>query len=415
MDMNRRKFLRNAAMISGATLLAVGTRGWAARLGDIGGGNRRLIVIFLRGAVDGLNVVVPYADDRYYEARPTIAIPKAGQSEGVSNLDGYFGLHPALSSVLPLWQNKSMAFVQASGSPDPNRSHFEAQAYMETGTPGDSQTPDGWMNRLLGVLPGPHTPTEALSLGAALPRILTGPNSVSNLPLGRSADHPMPLDRPRIADAFATLYQGNTALDQAFREGQQARGQLMSDLQKDMNDSYNGAPPVVGFAHDTQKLARLMAGDASVRLAFLSVGGWDTHVGEGSAKGQLAGHLQALGEGLAALVQGLRGAYSDTAILIMSEFGRTFRENGNAGTDHGHGNVMWLMGGKVNGGKVYGEWPGLADNQLYQNRDLAVTTDFRQVIATVLARHLRLPDATLAKVFPDGLGAGSELPALLRA
>ena len=413
--MNRRDFLRNALMASGATLLTVGTRGWAAKLADAVGGNRRLIVVFLRGAVDGLNVVVPYADDRYYEARPTIAIPKAGQEGGVSDLDGYFGLHPALSSVLPLWQNRSMALVHASGSPDPNRSHFEAQAYMETGTPGDSNTPDGWMNRLLGVLPGPHAPTEALSLGPTVPRIFSGPNTVSNLPLGRNADHPMPLDRPRIADAFAALYQGNTAVDKAFAEGQQARGQLMSDLQKDMNDSYNGAPSVIGFANDTQRLARLMAGDNSIRLAFLAVGGWDTHVGEGSAQGQLANHLQALGEGLAALVQGLGQTYNDTAILVMSEFGRTFRENGNAGTDHGHGNVMWLLGGKVNGGKVYGDWPGLADDQLYQNRDLAITTDFRQVIATVLTRHLRLPDKQLGQIFPDGLGASVNLNAILHS
>lgn len=413
--MNRREFLRNVLMAFGATLLTVGTRGWAARLSDAVGGGRRLIVIFMRGAVDGLNVAVPYADDRYYEARPTIAIPKAGQDGGVSDLDGYFGLHPALSPVLPLWHNKSMAFVQASGSPDPNRSHFEAQAYMETGTPGVTSTPDGWMNRLLGVLPGPHVPMEALSLGPTVPRILSGPNAVSNLPLGRNADHPMPLDRPRIADAFASLYLGNTAVDKAFAEGQEARGQLMSDLQKDMNDSYNGAPPAMGFANDTQRLARLMANDSSIRLAFLAVGGWDTHVGEGSAKGQLANHLQALGEGLAALVQGLGQTYNDTAILVMSEFGRTFRENGNAGTDHGHGNVMWLLGGKVNGGKVYGEWPGLSDDQLYQNRDLAITTDFRQVIATVLTRHLRLSDKQLGQVFPDGLGTSANLNTVLRA
>ncbi|MGB9429103.1 MAG: DUF1501 domain-containing protein [Gammaproteobacteria bacterium] len=413
--MDRREFLRNALLASGASLLTLGTRGWAARLSDTLGGNRRLIVVFMRGAVDGLNVVVPYAEDRYYEARPSIAIPKVGHANGVNDLDGYFGLHPALASVLPLWQNKSMAFVQASGSPDPNRSHFEAQAYMETGTPGVGSTPDGWMNRLLGTLPGPHVPTEALSLGPTVPRIFSGPNTVSNLPLGRNAAHPMPLDRPRIADAFDALYQGNTAVDRAFAEGQQARGQLMSDLQKDMNDSYNGAPPAIGFANDTQRLARLMAGDSSIRLAFLSVGGWDTHVGEGSAQGQLANHLQALGEGLAALVQGLGNTYNDTAILIMSEFGRTFRENGNAGTDHGHGNVMWLLGGKVNGGKVYGEWPGLADDQLYQNRDLAITTDFRQVIATVLTRQLHLPDASLTGVFPDGLGTHVDLSAILRA
>lgn len=413
--MNRREFLRNALMASGATLLTVGTRGWAERLSDTLGGNRRLVVVFMRGAVDGLNVVVPYADDHYYEARPTIAIPKAGQDDGVNDLDGYFGLHPALASVLPLWQNKTLAFIQASGSPDPNRSHFEAQAYMETGTPGVASTPDGWMNRLLGVLPGPRTPTEALSLGPTIPKILSGPNTVSNLPLGRNAGHPMPLDRPRIADAFGALYQGNSDVDKAFREGQQMRSQLMTDLQKDMNGSYNGAPSVIGFANDTRRLARLMAGDHSIRLAFLAIGGWDTHVGEGSAKGQLANHLQALGDGLAALVQGLGQTYHDTVILIMSEFGRTFRENGNAGTDHGHGNVMWLLGGKVNGGKVYGEWPGLAGEQLYQNRDLAITTDFRQVIATVLTRHLRLPDSKLGAVFPDGLGMNANLSVVLRS
>ncbi|MGA9851817.1 MAG: DUF1501 domain-containing protein [Gammaproteobacteria bacterium] len=412
--MNRREFLRNALLASGATLLTVGSRGWAARLSDTVGGNRRLIVVFLRGAVDGLNVVVPWGDDRYYEARPTIAVLKSGQDNGALDLNGYFGLHPALESMLSLWRNNTLAFVHASGSPDPNRSHFEAQAYMETGTPGVN-APDGWMNRLLGALPGPHSPTEALSLGPTVPRIFSGPNAVSNLPLGRSAAHSMPLDRPRIADAFASLYQGSSAVDKAFTEGREARGELMADLQKDMNDSYNGAPSVIGFSNDTQRLARLMAGDASIQLSFLSVGGWDTHVGEGADKGQLANHLQALGEGLAALVQGLGNTYNDTAILIMSEFGRTFRENGNAGTDHGHGNVMWVLGGKVDGGKVYGEWPGLADDQLYQSRDLAITTDFRQVIGTVLTRHLRLPEGILDKIFPDGMGTTTDLSTLLRA
>lgn len=410
--MNRREFLRQLMYLSGGLMLSVGNRGWAAKLADSATANdKRLVVVFLRGAVDGLNVVVPWDDDRYYEARPTIAIPKPGQDGGVTDLDGHFGLHPALASLLPYWQGKTLAFVHGSGSPDPNRSHFQAQAYMETGTPG-VDTPDGWMNRLLGALPGPHTPTEALSLGPTLPLILTGANTVSNLPLGRNADHPIAMDRPQVSGAFGALYQGDSALDKAFKESQQARGQLMGDLAKDMNDSYNGAPSVDGFSQDSARLAKLMDGDASIRLAFLAVGGWDTHVGEGSSKGQLARHLQSLGDGLAALAQGLGQTYDDTTILVMSEFGRTVKENGNAGTDHGHGNVMWLMGGKVKGGKVYGEWPGLAEDALYQNRDLAVTTDFRQVIATVLTRHLRLPDATLARVFPDGVGTGSELGAL---
>jgi uncharacterized protein (DUF1501 family) len=410
--MDRRAFLRHLMFASGGLMLSVGTRGWAARLTDSPGNGKRLVVVFLRGAVDGLNVVVPWADDRYYEARPTIAIPKPGQAGGVTDLDGYFGLHPALAGMLPLWQDKTLAFIHGSGSQDPSRSHFEAQAFMETGTPGIATTPDGWMNRLLGVLPGPRSPTEALSLGPTVPRILTGPNTVSNLPLGRNADHPIALDKPKVADAFATLYQGNTPLDKAFQEGQQARGELMSDLAKDISDSYNGAPSVDGFTQDSTRLAQLMDRDPGIRIAFLAVGGWDTHVGEGSSTGQLSRHLESLGNGLAAMAQGLGQTYNDTAILVMSEFGRTFRENGNAGTDHGHGNAMWLMGGKVKGGKVYGEWPGLADEQLYQDRDLAVTTDFRQVISTLLSRHLGLSDATLNQVFPGGPGTHTNLAGL---
>lgn len=411
--MDRRVFLRHLMFASGGLLLSVGTRGWAAQLAGPTSNGKRLVVVFLRGAVDGLNVVVPWGDGRYYEARPTIAVPKPGQAGGVTDLDGYFGLHPALTAMLPLWQNKTLAFVQASGSPDPSRSHFEAQAFMESGTPGVNTTPDGWMNRLLGALPGPRSPTEALSLGPTLPRILMGPNSVSNLPLGRNADHPIALDKPKVADAFAALYQGSGPLDKAFQEGQQSRGELMSDLAKDMSDSYNGAPSVDGFSQDSARLAELMTRDSSIRLAFLAVGGWDTHVGEGSSNGQLPRHLDSLSKGLAALAQGLGPTYDDTVILVMSEFGRTFRENGNAGTDHGHGNSMWLMGGKVKGGKVYGEWPGLADEQLYQNRDLAVTTDFRQVISSVLSRHLGLGDSTISRVFPDGIGANANLKGLL--
>lgn len=411
--MDRRSFLRHLMLASGGLMLSVGRRGWAARLADDGEDARRLVVVFLRGAVDGLNVVVPWADDRYHEARPSIAIPRPGQAGGVTDLDGHFGLHPALSPMLQFWQDKTLAFIHASGSPDPSRSHFDAQAFMETGTPGVATTPDGWMNRLLGALPGPRSPTEALSLGPTLPRILMGANSVANLPLGRSADHPIALDRPKVADAFGALYQGNTPLDKAFREGQQARGELMSDLAKDMSDSYNGAPGVGGFSQDSARLAQLMNRDAGIRLAFLAVGGWDTHVGEGSSNGQLARHLQSLGDGLAALATGLGPVYKDTAILVMSEFGRTVRENGNGGTDHGHGNVMWLMGGRVKGGKIYGDWPGLAEDALYQARDLAVTTDFRQVISAVLARHLSLPDAVLARVFPQGPGGAASMGGLL--
>lgn len=413
--MNRREFLRHAAQLSGAVLLTVSSRGWAASLtADALSTNRRLIVIFLRGAVDGLNVVVPYGDSRYYEARPTIAVPSPGKEGGVLDLDGHFGLHPALEPLMPYWQAKTLGFVHASGSPDPSRSHFDAQAYMEAGTPGRGTTPDGWMNRLLAALPGPHAPTTALSLSATLPRIFSGPQPVANLPLGRNAARPLPLDRPRVAAAFADLYAGDGPLAQAFREGQAARSQVMNDLQQDMADSANGAPPADdGFSQDTGHLAELMRRDASIRLAFLSVGGWDTHVNQGASEGQLAKHLQSLGQGLEQLVQGLGDTYQDTAILVLSEFGRTVRENGNGGTDHGHGNVIWLLGGTMNGGKVHGSWPGLGDDQLYQGRDLAITTDFRQVAATLVTRHLRVPSTNIDAIFPEGLGQSGELTGLM--
>ncbi len=398
--MNRRRLLKLAALGSASALLASGPGAWAARTAPGSKKCKRMIVVFLRGAVDGLNVVVPHAESRYYDARPTIAITPPGSENGALDLDGHFGLHPALASLLPLWQQGSLAFIVASGSPDPTRSHFDAQDYMESGTPGVKSTPDGWMNRLLAALPGPRTPTEAVSFGPTLPRILSGHMSVANLPLGRGAANPMPLDRPLIADAFDRLYSGNDALSRTYREGQMARKRLMVDLREDMAEADNGAPSPAGFPGDAERLARLIAGDPTIDLAFLALGGWDTHVYQGAAAGQLANHLRPLGQGLAALAHGLGPAYADTVVLVISEFGRTVRENGNGGTDHGHGNVMWVLGGNVRGGKIYGEWPGLANGDLYQNRDIPVTTDFRNAISVVLERHLRLTDPQLQAVFP---------------
>lgn len=405
--MNRRRFLLSTAISTGLSLLPLGRNGWAA-IDSKPIGSQRLVVIFLRGAVDGLNVVVPYGETAYYDGRPTIALAKPGEDGGVPDLDGYFGLHPALASLMPLWRQGALAFVHAAGSPDPTRSHFDAQDYMESGTPGVKTTPDGWMNRLLASLPGPHSPTEAVSFGPTLPRIFSGRMNVANLPMGRAAARPMPLDRPLIAAEFDRLYAGDGPLDRAYREGRSARSQLLSELQQDMKEADNGAPTPAGFPADAQRLARLIAGNGNIRLAFLALGGWDTHVNQGAAQGQLANHLRPLGEGLAALAQGLGPEMRNTVILVMSEFGRTARENGNGGTDHGHGNAMWLMGGPVRGGKVYGDWPGLDGQGLYQGRDLAVTTDFRAVASAVAERHLGLTDRQLDHVFPDmPQGAGS--------
>lgn len=391
-------------------MLPLGRSAWAAVAED---GPRRLIVILLRGAVDGLNVVVPYAEPAYYAARPTIAIGRPGTPAGALPLDGRFGLHPALAELMPLWRDGGLAFVHAAGSPDPSRSHFEAQRYIENGTPGCSTTPDGWMNRLLQALPGPRGPTDAISVGPTLPRILTGKAPVANLPLGPGAAAPTPVDRPELAAAFDRLYTGASALDRAYREGRSARSELVGALAREQRAADAGAPPPASFARRATQLAGLIAGDPRIRLAFVALGGWDTHVDQGGAEGRLASRLRPLGDGLAALARGLGAAWRETAIVVLSEFGRTVRENDDHGTDHGHGNLLWLAGGAVRGGRVYGNWPGLAPAQLYQRRDLAVTTDFRVALAAILGRHMGVADRQLAAIFPGAPTAGAELDELL--
>jgi uncharacterized protein (DUF1501 family) len=224
--------------------------------------------------------------------------------------------------------------------------------------------------------------------------------SVTNVALGKNAANPMPIDRPMVESVFDELYKGDDPLSQAYLQGQIARKQLMSDLQQHMEMASGGAPSPTGFTDSAQRLAQLINEDPNIQLVFLDLGGWDTHINQGSVKGQLAGHLSGLGDGLAALVNGLGASYNDTVILVMSEFGRTIHENGDGGTDHGHGNVMWIMGGGVKGGVIQGQWPGLDTDNLYEGRDLAVTTDFRSVIASVLQQHMRLNDEQLSVVFP---------------
>ena len=399
--MKRREFLQ-LTLLSTSGLLLIGENGWAAKSTGDDKNPKRLVVVFLRGAVDGLSVVVPYSESSYYTSRPTIAVPRPGENGGALKLDEHFGVHPALSSLMPFWQKGTLAFVHASGSPDSSRSHFDAQDYMESATPGLKSTPDGWLNRLLATLPGTRSATEAISVGPTLPRILSGRATATNLPLGKAANRPMPLDRPEIQEAFARLYNGDDSLSVAYREGQASRKQLLSQLSEEMSMADNGAPSPVGFADQARQLGRLIGRDSTIKVAFLALGGWDTHINQGSVLGQLPNRLRALGETLATFVQALGRTYSDTVILVMSEFGRTVHENGNTGTDHGHGNVMWAMGGSVNGGKVYGQWPGLSGSELYEGRDLAVTTDFREVIAAVLESQFGLSSAQLGKVIPKG-------------
>jgi uncharacterized protein (DUF1501 family) len=420
--MHRRRFLQSGVM-AGSLLMPVGHAAWCATASAPTKPGKRLIVVLLRGAVDGLNVVVPHADVDYYRARPSIAIAKPGSADGALDLDGQFGLHPALSPLMSWWQSGKLGFVQACGSNDATRSHFDAQDYMESATPGRKSTSDGWLNRLLGALPPDAThvsSTRAVSIGPVLPCIYAGKNSVANIASGAAGGKPTLLDRPKVGDAFAQMYGGDDKLSRAYQESQQAHKEVMAsmdkgDLDREMQAANNGAALPTGFVDDAARLATLMRNDAGVQLAFMAVGGWDTHANQGAATGQLANRLAPLGQGLATLAQRLGPVLDETVIVVMSEFGRTVRQNGNGGTDHGHGNVMWLLGGGVAGGKVHGRWPGLSEQALYEGRDLAVTTDFRQVLAEVAFSHMGLNESRTREVFPGFPWHASERLHVLRS
>jgi uncharacterized protein (DUF1501 family) len=421
--MQRRHLLATAAA-AGLAWLPVGRGAFAAtslQPGEQLPGRRRLIVIFLRGAVDGLSVVVPYQEAAYYQARSSIALARPGQDGGVLDLDGRFGLNPNLAPLMPLWQSGRLAFVHASGSPDATRSHFDAQDYMESGTPGHKSTPDGWLNRLLGAEPpAPGTPgaptslARGVSVGATTPRIWAGRNPVATIANGAAATRPTLLDRPPVSHAFDALYDGDDAMSRAYRESKASRQEVANamnpaSMEHEQQVADNGAPLPNGFPDDAARLATLMRRDPNVQIAFMALGGWDTHVAQGGATGQLAGRLKPLGQGLAALATRLGPTFDDTTILVISEFGRTLHQNGTGGTDHGHGNVMWALGGGIAGGKVHGRWPGLDTGALNEGRDLAVTTDFRQVLAGVCTTQLGLPDGRLADVLPGFDGTPLDL------
>ncbi|NEX61063.1 DUF1501 domain-containing protein [Noviherbaspirillum galbum] len=418
--MNRRHFLRTLALTSGLAI-PFGRQAWAYSTSGSGndqphGRTPRLVVIMLRGAVDGLSIVAPHGDPDYARARPNIALAPPGAEDGLLDLDGHFGLHPALSPLFPLWQQGKLAFVHASGSPDPTRSHFDAQDYLESGTPGRKSTPDGWLNRLAALLPGEPSPMRAIGLGPVLPRILSGSAPATNLAFAAGKNKPELLDRPAVATAFDQLYRRDDRLGRAYAEGRETRKEILAaGSEQEMRMADNGAPLPNGFPAEAAHLARLMRGNDSIRLAFVALGGWDTHANQGKARGQLANRLAPLGQGLAELASRLGPLFDDTAIVVMSEFGRTVRENGNGGTDHGHGNVMWLLGGSLAGGRVLGEWPGLHPSRLYEGRDLAVTTDYRNVLGEVLRSHLRVQETAAANVFPGAPGGSNALRGMFRA
>jgi uncharacterized protein (DUF1501 family) len=401
---SRRIFLKSSAMAMvgiGSTPLWLSRALYAA---DAPSPRKKILVaIFQRGAVDGLNVVVPHGEERYYALRPSIAIPRPDNTaDSAIDLDGFFGLHPSLKPLKSIYDSGRMAIVHAVGSPDPTRSHFDAQDYMESGTPGRKATSDGWLNRAIPNSKEPasqKSPVRAVSMSADLPRALRGHNdavAINNLNDFQVRD-------PRGSTSFESMYAGtlDKVLNGTGRETFDAV-KLMQSIQKQTYTPANGSKyPGGRLGQSMQQIARLIKADVGLEVAFTDVGGWDTHVNEVAQKpsqGQLSNLLNDFGQSIAAFYQDLGDRMADVTVVTMSEFGRTARENGNRGTDHGHANVMFAIGGDINGGKVHGEWPGLAEEQLYENRDLNLTTDFRDVLGELVTRHLG--NRQIANVFP---------------
>lgn len=413
--MNRRDFLK-AAGLATASLLIPRVSVWA-KTGSPEAGTaqtNKLVVVFLRGAIDGLSVVIPYSDSTYYKVRNNIAVAPPGNEFGALDLDGHFGLHPALAPLLPLWKNKSLSFVLNTGSPDPTRSHFDAQDYMESGCPGWKSTSTGWLNRLLAQLPDNHSPVRALNIGSTTPRILQGPiaSATFKAELKRRRS---PIDNEVIAASFERMYEGRgDSLERAFQDGMEARTTINEKLSSEQMQANGGAIQAARFGAFGRQLGKLMSEEPKVQVAFVDLGGFDTHVNQGNGKGQLANHLQVLGHGLSDLAGALGDTYQRTTILVMSEFGRTVKENGNNGTDHGHGNFIWALGGAVQGGKLMGHWDGIADRSLYEGRDLPVRTDFRSVVSSVIGEHLQLSSRQLQSVFPDFQSNSDMMSGLLK-
>lgn len=391
--MNRRFFLhRGALALAGTTAIPQFlVRSVLAQTTGQGAGapRQRLVVIFQRGAADGLNVVVPYREKNYYKMRPSIAIPQ----NQVVDLDGFFGLHPSMSAFKPLYERGHLAIVHAAGSPDMSRSHFDAQDYMESGTPGVKSTEDGWLNRALQAEDmrrrEAHTAFRAVALGADVPLTLAGKapaialSNVNNFNVAGRGPALSP-----AASAFEAMY--GTSGDQILHAAGDETFEAVKMLRAANPAQYTPRAeyPNSEFGNNMKQIAQLLKANLGVEAAFTDATGWDTHVNQGSVNGQLANRLRDFSDSISAFWRDMGDDAENVTLVTMSEFGRTARENGNGGTDHGHANAMFVLGGQVKGGKVYGRWPGLENEQLNQGRDLALTTDYRQVLGEVVTKTI---------------------------
>jgi uncharacterized protein (DUF1501 family) len=420
--LTRRIFLRGSAI----AMAGMGEPPmWLARAAASEGRKRKtLVAIFMRGAADGLNIVVPFGDAKYRELRPVLGLqpPRQGDENegigpqaGVIDLDGKFGLNAGLRPLKTLWDKKQLAIVEATGSPDPSRSHFDAQDYMESGTPGKTGT--GWLNRALGDAGPDSSPLRAVALSNRVPRTLRGEHEA--VALGNTRDFNIS-DQDRLA-ILKNMYSltpdaalrrtGKDAFDamkmlQSMDKQSPASPEDPAALARGAGGPGRNNRPTYGaggqLGRNLQQLSRLIKSDAGVEAAFAEVDGWDHHQNE---NGQLPGLLNQFSNAIAAFCEDLGDRMEDVVIVTMSEFGRTVEENGNGGTDHGHGSMMMVLGGPVQGGKIYGKWPGLEKEQLFEGRDLAVTTDFRTVLSELVGGHLGQND--LSSVFPGFKSGGS--------
>jgi len=392
---SRRVFLKNGAFAFVSLGFAPSFLARTAFAAGASGRPKQLIAIFQRGAVDGLSVVVPFGETDYYRARPSIAIGRPGAAENSAiDLDGFFGLHPRLLPLKPLWDARQLAIVHACGSPDSTRSHFDAQDYMESATPGVKSTSDGWLNRYLQARRAPAgdpaTPFRAVALTTQLPRMLQG--TAPALAMSQVERFGIRGGQASAAagESFEAAYAA--AADQVLHgTGRDAFSaiRMLKTADPSKYQPANGADyPRSPFGQALRQIAQLTKANVGLEVAFADVGGWDTHANQGAGQGQLATHLDDFARSIAALVADLGDRMEDTVVLTMSEFGRAVNQNGSGGTDHGHGNAMMVIGGGVRGGQVSGKWPGLATDRRYDGRDLAVTTDFRDVLGELVKSHL---------------------------
>lgn len=408
--MDRRYFLKSSGIaLAGFGLMAAAPDflqqfANAQTLTNGYGKKKILITIFQRGAVDGLNMVVPYGDSDYYNLRRTIAVQKPNNADGAVNLDGFFGLHPSLKPLEKFWSNKQLAVVHSVGSPDNTRSHFDAQDYMEAGTPGVKSTRDGWLNRVLQETQNAKSsPFRAVAMNGQIPRTLIG--RAPTIAMTNLSDFAINagIYTSAVQGGFEGIYQQNAGggLGDTGKETFEAVNFLKQANPAQYKPENGARYPAGPFANSLRQIAQLIKANVGLEAAFTDTPGlnWDTHANEGGARGQIANLLNNFGQSIAAFATDLGKRMDDVVILTMSEFGRTARENGTRGTDHGHANAMLVLGNAVKGGVVYGDWKGLSNENLYEGRDLAVTTDFRDVLGEVAFKHLG--NKNLDRIFPN--------------